>query len=98
MDKRSLIQHLNEDLAGEFGAIIQYLTYAAKATGPYRPQLAQFFLAEVADEQMHAQFLANNNGAQGAALSVALSAVVLLLLAGAGRWIGVQQVFTGGRS
>jgi bacterioferritin len=65
MDKRSLIQHLNEDLAGEFGAIIQYLTYAAKATGPYRPQLAQFFLAEVADEQMHAQFLANKIVALG---------------------------------
>ena len=54
-----LITRLNEDLAGEFGAIIQYLTYAAKVTGPYRPQLAQFFLAEVADEQLHAQFLAN---------------------------------------
>lgn len=59
MDKKELIKRLNEDLAGEFGAIIQYLTYAAKATGPYRPQLAQFFLAEVADEQAHAQFLAN---------------------------------------
>jgi bacterioferritin len=65
MDKRTLIQHLNEDLAGEFGAIIQYVTYAAKATGPYRPQLAQFFLAEVADEQMHAQFLANKIVALG---------------------------------
>jgi bacterioferritin len=59
MDKQTMIQRLNEDLAGEFGAIIQYLTYAAKATGPYRPQLSQFFLAEVADEQLHAQFLAN---------------------------------------
>jgi bacterioferritin len=59
MDKQTLIDHLNDDLAGEFGAIIQYLTYAAKVTGPYRPQLAQFFLAEVADEQLHAQFLAN---------------------------------------
>jgi len=59
MNKRTLIDHLNDDLAGELGAIIQYLTYAAKATGPYRPQLAQFFLAEVADEQLHAQFLAN---------------------------------------
>ncbi|MGQ0720770.1 MAG: ferritin-like domain-containing protein [Candidatus Eiseniibacteriota bacterium] len=59
MDKQSLIQRLNEDLAGELSAIIQYLTYAAKATGPYRPQLAQFFLAEVADEQLHAQYLAN---------------------------------------
>jgi bacterioferritin len=47
------------------GAIIQYLTYAAKATGPYRPQLSQFFLTEVADEQLHAQFLANKIVALG---------------------------------
>jgi bacterioferritin len=59
MNKQDLVQNLNNDLAGELGAIIQYLTYAAKATGPYRPQLAQFFLAEVTDEQAHAQFLAN---------------------------------------
>lgn len=65
MDKKQLIQRLNEDLAGELGAIIQYLTYAAKATGPFRPQLAQFFLAEVADEQLHAQFLANKVVALG---------------------------------
>jgi bacterioferritin len=45
MDKNTLISRLNGDLAGELGAIIQYLVYAAKATGPYRPQLAQFFLA-----------------------------------------------------
>lgn len=65
MDKQTLIDHLNEDLAGELGAIIQYITYAAKATGPYRPQLAQFFLEEVADEQVHAQFLANKIVALG---------------------------------
>jgi len=56
---------LNGDLAEEYSAIIQYLTYAARATGPYRPQLSQFFLAEVADEQMHAQFLANKIVALG---------------------------------
>lgn len=65
MTKQELIDKLNHDLAGEFAAIIQYLTYAAKATGPYRPQLAQFFLAEVADEQQHAQFLANKIVALG---------------------------------
>ncbi|MDQ7027659.1 MAG: ferritin-like domain-containing protein [Anaerolineae bacterium] len=65
MDKQTMINHLNEDLAGELGAIIQYLTYAAKATGPYRPQLAQFFLTEVADEQLHAQYLANKIVALG---------------------------------
>jgi bacterioferritin len=65
MDKRMLIARLNDDLAGEFGAIVQYLTYAAKATGPFRPQLSQFFLTEVADEQQHAQFLANKIVALG---------------------------------
>jgi bacterioferritin len=65
MNKKTLIAHLNQDLAGELGAIIQYLTYAAKVTGPYRPQLAQFFMAEIADEQLHAQFLANKVVALG---------------------------------
>ncbi len=65
MEKQALIDKLNEDLSGELGAIIQYITYAAKATGPYRPQLAQFFLTEVADEQLHAQYLANKIVALG---------------------------------
>lgn len=65
MDKSKLIEGLNRDLADEFSAIIQYTTYAAKATGPYRPQLASFFLEEVADEQTHAQFLANKIVALG---------------------------------
>jgi bacterioferritin len=65
MDKQTLIDRLNEDLAGELSAVIQYTTYAAKSTGPYRPQLSQFFLTEVADEQAHAQFLANKIVALG---------------------------------
>lgn len=65
VEKQKLIDALNEDLAGELGAIIQYLTYAAKATGPYRPQLVEFFMAEVPDEQGHAQFLANKIVALG---------------------------------
>lgn len=65
MNKQTLINNLNDDLAGELSAIIQYLTYAAKVTGPYRPQLSQFFLTEVADEQLHAQFLANKIVALG---------------------------------
>jgi len=65
VNKQALIDHLNEDLAGELSAIIQYITYAAKATGPFRPQLAQFFLTEVADEQLHAQYLANKIVAMG---------------------------------
>ncbi len=65
MDIKTLVNKMNEDLAGELSAIIQYLTYAAKASGPYRPQLVQFYLAEVADEQGHAQFLANKIVALG---------------------------------
>jgi len=65
MNKQTLIDNLNGDLANELSAITQYITYAAKATGPYRPQLAAFFLTEVADEQAHALFLANKIVALG---------------------------------
>jgi bacterioferritin len=65
MDKETLIRNLNEDLAGELGAIIQYTTYAAKTSGPYRPQLAEFFQTEIGDEQGHAQYLANKIVALG---------------------------------
>lgn len=65
VSKDEMIRLLNEDLAGELGAMIQYITYAAKASGPFRPQLVQFFLAEVPDEQAHAQFLANKIVALG---------------------------------
>jgi bacterioferritin len=65
MDKQTLIKYLNDDLANELAAVIQYTIYAAQVTGPYRPQLVQFFLAEVPDEQMHAQYLANKIVALG---------------------------------
>ncbi len=65
MDKQELIDNLNKDLANELSAIVQYITYAAKTTGPYRLQLSQFFLEEVSDEQEHAQFLANKIVALG---------------------------------
>lgn len=65
MDKQTLVTKLNEDLANELAAIIQYITYAAQVTGPYRPQLVDFLLAEVPDEQGHAQFLANKIVALG---------------------------------
>jgi bacterioferritin len=63
--KADLIDSLNEDLAGELSAITQYITYAAKVTGPYRPQLVEFFMKEVPDEQRHAAFLANKVVALG---------------------------------
>lgn len=64
-EKVLLIDKLNEDLSGELSAITQYITYAAKVTGPYRPELAEFLLGEVPDEQRHAQFLANKIVALG---------------------------------
>ena len=65
MDKQSLIKALNKDLSGELQAIIQYLTYSAKVTGPWRPQLVTFMQTEVQDELLHAQFLADKIVALG---------------------------------
>ncbi|MCC6456837.1 MAG: ferritin-like domain-containing protein [Caldilineaceae bacterium] len=67
MDKSKLIKNLNEDLSNELAAIVQYITYASQVTGPYRPQLVDFFLQEVPDEQGHAIFLANKIVALGGA-------------------------------
>jgi bacterioferritin len=65
MNKQALIDALNEDLAGELQAVIQYLTYSAKVTGPSRPQLVTFMQTEIQDELMHAQFLADKIVALG---------------------------------
>lgn len=65
MDKQQLIRLLNEDLAGEFQAILMYTVYAAMVKGPYRLELAQFMKTEVGDELIHAQFLADKVVALG---------------------------------
>ncbi|WP_119067907.1 ferritin-like domain-containing protein [Aggregatilinea lenta] len=65
MDKQALIDALNEDLSGELQAIIQYLTYSSRVTGPWRPQLVSFMQAEIPDELGHAQFLADKIAALG---------------------------------
>jgi bacterioferritin len=65
MEKQGLIDALNKDLAGELQAIIQYLTYSAKVTGPWRPQLVTFMQTEIQDELLHAQFLADKIAALG---------------------------------
>ncbi|MCI0640331.1 MAG: ferritin-like domain-containing protein [Gemmataceae bacterium] len=57
--RQNLIKGLNEDLAGEYQAILMYILFSAKLTGPYRKELRALFQAEVADEQRHAQFLAD---------------------------------------
>lgn len=64
-DRQALIDGLNHDLAGEYQAIVMYIQYSAKLTGPYRRELRALFQAEIADEQGHAQFLADKIAALG---------------------------------
>lgn len=64
-DRQPLIEGLNHDLAGEYQAILMYIHYSAKLTGPYRRELRAFFQAEIGDEQGHAQFLADKIAALG---------------------------------
>jgi bacterioferritin len=60
-----LLEGLNHDLAGEYQAILMYIHYSAKLTGPYRRELRALFQAEIGDEQGHAQFLADKIAALG---------------------------------
>jgi bacterioferritin len=63
--RQALIDGLNHDLAGEYQAIVMYTHYSAKLTGPYRRELRALMQAEIADEQRHAQFLADKVAALG---------------------------------
>jgi bacterioferritin len=65
IDVQTLIDDLNEDLAGELQAIIMYLNYAAMVKGPHRQTLREMFLREIGDEQGHAQFLSDKIVALG---------------------------------
>jgi bacterioferritin len=64
-DRQTLIEGLNHDLAGEYQAIVMYIHYSAKLTGPFRRELRALFQAEVTDEQGHAQFLSDKIAAMG---------------------------------
>jgi bacterioferritin len=75
VNKEQLIELLNGDLSREYQAIITYIQYAASVTGPYRQELKQFFLGEVPDETMHAQYLADKIAAMGGVPSVTPEAV-----------------------
>ena len=57
-DVKELIEGLNEDLAGEYSAIIMYNHNAATVSGIYRQVLKPFFESEISDEQGHALYLA----------------------------------------
>jgi bacterioferritin len=60
-----LLEGLNEDLRGEFQAVIMYRLYASMVQGPYRQELRNFFAAEIPEELAHAQLLADKVAALG---------------------------------
>lgn len=62
---QALIEAMNEQLASEYQAVIQYIQYSAVVTGPYRRELVAFFQQEIPDEQGHAQYLADKISALG---------------------------------
>lgn len=61
----NLVEELNDALAYEYQAVVMYTTYAAAVSGIHRGELREFFQQEIADEQMHAQFLADKISALG---------------------------------
>ncbi|MFD2208435.1 ferritin-like domain-containing protein [Virgibacillus halophilus] len=56
-DMEKLIEGLNEDLAHEFAAAIQYTYSASVVSGLYRSALKPFFESEINDELGHALYL-----------------------------------------
>jgi bacterioferritin len=62
---RQLLDGLNEDLRGEFQAIIMYRLYASLVQGPWRQELRAFFANEIPEELAHAQILADKIAALG---------------------------------
>ncbi|MFC4559162.1 ferritin-like domain-containing protein [Virgibacillus kekensis] len=67
MDKelQELIDGLNEDLAHEYAAAIQYTYSASVVSGLYRSALKPFFESEINDELGHAMYLSEKVKALG---------------------------------
>jgi bacterioferritin len=63
--KQELLDGLNQDLQGEFQAVIMYRLYASMVQGPYRQELRTFFANEIPEELGHAQILADKIAALG---------------------------------
>ena len=64
-NRQELIDGLNEDLRGEFQAVIMYRLYASMVQGPYRQELRAFFASEIPEELTHAQILADKISSLG---------------------------------
>jgi hypothetical protein len=82
--KAQLIEGLNEDLKGEFQAIIMYRLFASMVQGPYRQELRAFFANEIPEELRHAQVLADK-----------ISAGHLAAVAVAGKWSPMRRPCSG---
>ena len=75
----ALIEGLNEDLRGEFQAVIMYRLFASMVQGPYRQELGTFFADEIPEELMHAQILADKISAMGGVPAAEPSRVKVVL-------------------
>ena len=62
---KELLDGLNEDLRGEFQAVIMYRRFASMVQGPNRQELRAFFANEIPEELTHAQILADKISAMG---------------------------------
>jgi bacterioferritin len=62
---KELLEGLNQDLQGEFQAIIMYRLYASLVQGPWRQELRAFFANEIPEELTHAQILADKIASLG---------------------------------
>jgi bacterioferritin len=58
-NRLALLEGLNHDLAREYQAVLMYSHFSARLTGPNRQELRTLFQAEIRDELVHAQFLAD---------------------------------------
>lgn len=65
MDKQTLIDGLNQDLAGEYQAILQYLQHYFVMKGPDRLTVGEMFKETAMGEMKHADFLAEKIVALG---------------------------------
>ncbi|HEX2219783.1 MAG TPA: ferritin-like domain-containing protein [Gemmatimonadales bacterium] len=63
--RQALLDGLNEDLRGEFQAVIMYRLYASLVQGPWRQDLRAFFTNEIPEELAHAQIIADKIAALG---------------------------------
>ncbi len=73
-----LLEGLNEDLRGEFQAVIMYRLYASMVQGPYRQELRAFFANEIPEELAHAQILADKISAMGGTPAAEASPVLVV--------------------